>query len=109
MSRAPVTPFAIISGPAKSENGCTNACTCMSHRPGTRNFPRPSITVAPSGIEVDAAGPEQVILLPATNTVLSGWIAPVATSITETLVIAIAFRVAGPAQAVPANNATATA
>ena len=50
-----------------------------------------------------------MILLPATNTVLSGLIAPLATSITETLVIAIAFWAAGPAQAVPANNATATA
>ena len=50
-----------------------------------------------------------MIRFPVTSTVLSGWIAPVATSITETLVIAIAFRVAGPAQAVPANNATATA
>jgi len=50
-----------------------------------------------------------VIRFPVTSTVLSGWIAPVATSITETWVIAIAFSEAEPAQAVPTNNATATA
>lgn len=49
-----------------------------------------------------------MIRFPVTNTVLSGWTAPAATSITETWVIAIAFSAAGPAQAVPANDATAT-
>jgi hypothetical protein len=50
-----------------------------------------------------------VIRFPVTSTVLSGWTAPVATSITETWVIAIVFSAAGPVQAAPANNATATA
>jgi hypothetical protein len=50
-----------------------------------------------------------VILLPVTSTVLSGWITPLATSITETWVIAIAFWAAGPPQAAPASNATGTA
>ena len=54
MSRTVVTPLAIRSGRRVAllhfGSAVTPArCTCMSHRPGMRNFPRPSITRTPSG------------------------------------------------------------
>ena len=109
MSRAPVTPFAIISGPAKSEKRYTKAWTCISHSPGIRNFPRPSRTRAPGGIVALAAGPTKVIRLPETSTVLSARVSPAATSITDTCVIAIGCGPAGfRAQPVAVKSAIAS-
>jgi hypothetical protein len=45
---------------------------CISARPGKRKRPAPSITVAPSGTGVEAAGPTATILSPRTTTVWSG-------------------------------------
>ena len=71
MSRAPVIPLAIMSGPAKSENTYTKAWTCMSQRPGMRNLPRPSMFLAPLGTAALAAGPTYEMRLPLMTTVLS--------------------------------------
>jgi hypothetical protein len=80
----------------------------MSHNPGMRNFPRPSMSRAPDGILALAAGPTKLMRLPETSTVLSGSVAPETTSITDTWVIAIASCRAGdPPQAVAARSAIA--
>src|SRR5947209_20588001 len=88
MSRAAVTPFAIISGPAKSEKTYRNPWMCMSHRPGIRNLPVPSITRALLSGGLDVEGPAYAIRSPVTTTVKWGFIEPERTSITDTLVIA---------------------
>src|SRR5688572_13089177 len=68
MSRTPVTPLAMYSLRTSRPPGMV-VWTCMSHNPGMRNFPRPSMTRVPAGTLVDAAGPSATIRVPRMTTV----------------------------------------
>src|SRR5262249_21094066 len=82
--RTPVTPYRVNSG---SMAGSTT-WACMSHSPGIRYLPRPSITAAPAGTGVVVAGPTAAIRSPRTPAVELGRAVPAATSMTVTGVIA---------------------
>src|ERR1700722_10404527 len=88
ISRTPVIPLATNSGRVTSRpaGACSpkKVCTCMSHRPGIRNFPAPSTTCAPSGIFTWRAGPTCAMRSPSTTTFMSGSAWPFTTSITVT-------------------------
>src|SRR6266481_9551986 len=61
----------------------------MSHRPGMRNLPRPSILVAFFGTEIFNAFPTSVILAPVMITVWSATAVPFLTSMTVICVMAV--------------------
>src|SRR5687767_8859324 len=84
-SRTPVTPLATRTGSALAV--VQLRWTCMSHRPGMRNWPRPSTTFAPFG----AAPPcSTVAMRPSrTTTVMSARGGPPAVSMTVTWVKAM--------------------
>ncbi len=70
-SRTLVTPWAIISGPMTPNAVAESRLkwTCISQSPGTRYFPRASITTNPSGTTTDPVGPTCVMRPPASSTV----------------------------------------
>src|SRR3984957_7192159 len=88
MSRTPVIPLATNSGRVTSRpaGACSpkKVWTCMSHRPGIRNFPAPSTTCAPGGIFTWLPGPTFAMRSPSTTTFMSGSAWPFTTSITVT-------------------------
>src|SRR5580658_3853610 len=67
IARTPTTPLARCSGyihvlpSAVLPGSAENPCTCMSQRPGIRNFPRPSTICEPTGALTFVHGPMATI------------------------------------------------
>src|SRR5580658_1843139 len=90
MTRTPTIPLTRYSGyihvlpPGLPPDSVAKACTCMSQRPGIRNFPRPSTMCEPAGALTEVDGPITAIRSCSITTVILGCAALPVASITVT-------------------------